>query len=105
MPKLEWYKDAVPLSKLNNPRYKVISSMGLQIRRLQPNDAGIFQCFARNAAGELQVHTYLDVTSESEAKRRENLYSGFAKCWESALCLAVITGSRRQRKRNKRHYA
>uniref|UniRef100_A0AAR2JGG5 Sidekick cell adhesion molecule 1a n=1 Tax=Pygocentrus nattereri TaxID=42514 RepID=A0AAR2JGG5_PYGNA len=63
MPKLEWYKDAVPLSKLNNPRYKVISSMGLQVRKLQPNDAGIFQCFARNAAGEMQVHTYLDVTS------------------------------------------
>lgn len=71
MPKLEWYKDAVPLSKLNNPRYKVISSMGLQIRRLQPSDAGIFQCFARNAAGETQVHTYLDVTSESENKRSE----------------------------------
>ncbi|GAA6109143.1 protein sidekick-1 isoform X5 [Tachysurus ichikawai] len=63
MPKLEWYKDGVPLSKLNNPRYKVISSMGLQIRRLQPGDVGIFQCFARNAAGETQVHTYLDVTS------------------------------------------
>ncbi|XP_036422629.1 protein sidekick-1 isoform X2 [Colossoma macropomum] len=63
MPKLEWYKDAVPLSKLNNPRYKVISSMGLQVRKLQPNDAGIFQCFARNTAGEMQVHTYLDVTS------------------------------------------
>lgn len=65
MPKLEWYKDAVPLSKLNNPRYKIISSMGLQVRKLQPSDAGIFQCFARNSAGEAQVHTYLDVTSES----------------------------------------
>uniref|UniRef100_A0A8C2J0A8 Sidekick cell adhesion molecule 1a n=1 Tax=Cyprinus carpio TaxID=7962 RepID=A0A8C2J0A8_CYPCA len=63
MPKLEWYKDAVPLSKLNNPRYKVISSMGLQVRKLQPSDAGIFQCFARNSAGEAQVHTYLDITS------------------------------------------
>lgn len=71
VPKLEWYKDAVPLSKLNNPRYKVISSMGLQIRKLHPSDAGIFQCFAMNAAGETQVHTYLDVTSESEAKQGE----------------------------------
>lgn len=68
MPKLEWYKDAVPLSKLKNPRYKVISSMGLQVRKLQPSDAGIFQCFARNSAGEAQVHTYLDVTSESDPK-------------------------------------
>lgn len=68
MPKLEWYKDAVPLSKLNNPRYRVISSMGLQVRKVQPSDAGIFQCFARNSAGEVQVHTYLDVTSESDPK-------------------------------------
>uniref|UniRef100_A0A671SPN1 Protein sidekick-1-like n=1 Tax=Sinocyclocheilus anshuiensis TaxID=1608454 RepID=A0A671SPN1_9TELE len=67
MPKLEWYKDAVPLSKLNNPRYKVISSMGLQVRKLQPSDAGIFQCFARNSAGEAQVHTYLDITSMAPA--------------------------------------
>uniref|UniRef100_A0A673I3C1 Protein sidekick-1-like n=1 Tax=Sinocyclocheilus rhinocerous TaxID=307959 RepID=A0A673I3C1_9TELE len=67
MPKLEWYKDAVPLSKLNNPRYKVTSSMGLQVRKLQPVDAGIFQCFARNSAGEAQVHTYLDITSMAPA--------------------------------------
>uniref|UniRef100_A0A672KD05 Sidekick cell adhesion molecule 1 n=1 Tax=Sinocyclocheilus grahami TaxID=75366 RepID=A0A672KD05_SINGR len=67
IPKLEWYKDAVPLSKLNNPRYKVTSSMGLQVRKLQPVDAGIFQCFARNSAGEAQVHTYLDITSMAPA--------------------------------------
>lgn len=71
MPKLEWYKDAVPLSKLNNPRYKVISSMGLQVRKVQPSDAGIFQCFARNSAGEAQVHTYLDVTSKSDSEGRQ----------------------------------
>ncbi|XP_064171799.1 protein sidekick-1 [Anguilla rostrata] len=62
-PRLEWYKDSVPLQRLNNPRYRVMSSVGLQIRRVQPNDAGIFQCFARNSAGEIQAHTYLDVTS------------------------------------------
>ncbi|XP_062388932.1 protein sidekick-1 isoform X4 [Sardina pilchardus] len=65
-PKIEWYKDAVPLSKLNNPRYK-ISSMGLQVRKVHPSDTGIFQCFARNSAGESQVHTYLDVTSMTPA--------------------------------------
>ncbi|KAG7459979.1 hypothetical protein MATL_G00216340 [Megalops atlanticus] len=67
VPRLEWYKDAVPLQKLNNPRYRVLSSMGLQIRRVQPSDAGIFQCFARNPAGEAQAHTYLDVTSMAPA--------------------------------------
>ncbi|XP_048847436.1 protein sidekick-1-like [Brienomyrus brachyistius] len=62
-PKMEWYKDSVPLSKLNNPRYRIISAMGLQVRRVHPNDAGIFQCFARNNAGEVQAHAYLDVAS------------------------------------------
>uniref|UniRef100_A0A8C9R8X8 Sidekick cell adhesion molecule 1 n=1 Tax=Scleropages formosus TaxID=113540 RepID=A0A8C9R8X8_SCLFO len=63
MPRLEWYKDSVPLSKLNNSRYKVVPSMGLQVRRVNPNDTGIFQCFARNSAGEAQVHANLVVTS------------------------------------------
>ncbi|KAK7162105.1 hypothetical protein R3I94_004680 [Phoxinus phoxinus] len=65
-PKLEWFKNAVPLSTLNNPRYKLTSSsMVLQVRRIHPDDAGIFQCFAENMAGEIQAHTNLVVTSVS----------------------------------------
>ncbi|XP_066545960.1 protein sidekick-1 [Amia ocellicauda] len=67
VPRMEWYKDSVPLSKINNPRYKVQSSGGLQVRRVVPEDAGIFQCFARNSAGEIQAHAYLDVTSMAPA--------------------------------------
>ncbi|XP_061684994.1 protein sidekick-1 isoform X2 [Syngnathoides biaculeatus] len=62
-PKMEWYKDAVPLSKLANPRYKVTSAGGLTVRRLQPGDGGIFQCFARNAGGEAQAHAQLLVSN------------------------------------------
>ncbi|KAK6301232.1 hypothetical protein J4Q44_G00293300 [Coregonus suidteri] len=61
--RIEWYKDAVPVSKLANPRYKVTSATGLTVRRVQPGDAGMFQCFARNAAGDTQTHTQLVVTS------------------------------------------
>ncbi|XP_058645547.1 protein sidekick-1 isoform X2 [Onychostoma macrolepis] len=64
-PKLEWFKDAIPLSTLNNPRYKLTSSMVLQVRRIQLEDAGIFQCFAENTAGEIQAYTNLVVTSVS----------------------------------------
>ncbi|KAI7810703.1 putative protein sidekick-1 [Triplophysa rosa] len=64
MPKLEWYKDAVPLSKLNNTRYK-LTSMILQVRKVQPDDTGIFQCFAENTAGQIQAYTNLVVTSVS----------------------------------------
>uniref|UniRef100_A0A667X7F7 Sidekick cell adhesion molecule 1 n=1 Tax=Myripristis murdjan TaxID=586833 RepID=A0A667X7F7_9TELE len=62
-PRIEWYKDAVPLSRLANPRYKVTTATGLTVRRVQPGDGGIFQCFARNAAGETQTHTQLLVSS------------------------------------------
>ncbi|KAK2817285.1 hypothetical protein Q5P01_025476 [Channa striata] len=62
-PRIEWYKDTVPLSKLSNPRYKVTTAAGLTVRRVQPGDGGIFQCFARNAAGETQAHAQLLVSS------------------------------------------
>ncbi|XP_074485750.1 protein sidekick-1-like isoform X2 [Sebastes fasciatus] len=64
-PRIEWYKDAVPLSKLANSRYKVTAATGLTVRRVQPGDGGIFQCFARNAAGETQAHAQLLVSSVS----------------------------------------
>uniref|UniRef100_A0A8B9TCV8 Sidekick cell adhesion molecule 1 n=1 Tax=Anas platyrhynchos TaxID=8839 RepID=A0A8B9TCV8_ANAPL len=63
IPSLVWYKDSVPLSKLQNPRYKVLLSGGLRIQALHPQDAGIFQCFASNKGGEIQTYTYLDVTN------------------------------------------
>ncbi len=69
-PKLEWFKDATPLSTLNNPRYKLTSSsMVLQVRRIQLDDAGIFQCFAANTAGEIQAFTNLVVTSKMNSNR------------------------------------
>nr|XP_060627394.1 protein sidekick-1-like [Anolis sagrei ordinatus] len=63
LPTLVWYKDAVPVLKLLNPRYKVLVNGSLQIQGLQPDDSGIFQCFARNAVGEMQTNTFLDVTN------------------------------------------
>lgn len=63
-PRIEWFKDAVPLSKVANTRYKVTTATGLTVRRVQPGDGGIFQCVARNAAGERQAYTHLLVSSE-----------------------------------------
>ncbi|XP_006859935.1 PREDICTED: protein sidekick-1-like [Chrysochloris asiatica] len=63
LPTLQWYKDAVSIGRLQNPRYKVLSSGGLRIQKLHPEDSGIFQCFASNEGGEIQTHTYLDVTN------------------------------------------
>ncbi|MCJ8739299.1 hypothetical protein PDJAM_G00045660 [Pangasius djambal] len=62
-PDIVWYKDAVPISTVKTPRYKVLVGGSLQINGLLPDDTGMFQCFVRNLAGEIQTNTYLAVTS------------------------------------------
>ncbi len=63
-PDIVWYKDAVPISPVKTPRYRVLAGGSLQVNGLLPDDTGMFQCFARNQAGEVQTNTYLAVTSE-----------------------------------------
>ncbi|NWR32802.1 SDK2 protein, partial [Tachuris rubrigastra] len=62
-PEMSWYKDAalIHLEKLS--RFQLLEDGSLQISGLVPDDTGMFQCFARNAAGEVQTTTYLAVTS------------------------------------------
>ncbi|XP_051904168.1 protein sidekick-2-like [Hippocampus zosterae] len=62
-PDLVWYKDAAAISPLKIPRYKILPGGSLRINGLLPDDTGMFQCFARNPAGEIQTNTYLAVTS------------------------------------------
>ncbi|XP_068823910.1 protein sidekick-1 [Capricornis sumatraensis] len=66
-PALQWFKDAVSINKLQNPRYQVLAGRGLRVRQLRPEDSGIFQCLASNAGGEAQTRTYLDVTNVAPA--------------------------------------
>lgn len=63
---MAWYKDAalIPLEKLS--RFQLLADGSLQISGLVPDDTGMFQCFARNAAGEVQTTTYLAVTSRCQ---------------------------------------
>ncbi|XP_022356160.1 LOW QUALITY PROTEIN: protein sidekick-1 [Enhydra lutris kenyoni] len=67
LPTLQWYKDATSIGKLQDPRYKMLSSGGLRIQKLRPEDSGSFQCFASNEGGEIQTYTYLDVTNVAPA--------------------------------------
>lgn len=64
-----WYKDAAPISPVKIPRYRVLVGGSLQINGLLPDDTGMFQCFARNLAGEIQTNTYLAVTSGSASSK------------------------------------
>ncbi|MEQ2213173.1 hypothetical protein XENOCAPTIV_010707, partial [Xenoophorus captivus] len=63
-PEIVWYKDALPIDPVKMPRYRVLMGGSLQVNGLLPDDTGMFQCFARNSAGEVQTNTYLAVTSE-----------------------------------------
>lgn len=63
-PDIVWYKDALPIDPVKTPRYRVLVGGSLQVNGLLPDDTGMFQCFARNSAGEVQTNTYLAVTSE-----------------------------------------
>ncbi|XP_032055824.1 protein sidekick-2 [Aythya fuligula] len=62
-PEMAWYKDASLLRPERLPRFQLLADGSLQISGLLPDDTGMFQCFARNAAGEVQTTTYLAVTS------------------------------------------
>ncbi|XP_051792489.1 protein sidekick-2 isoform X3 [Erpetoichthys calabaricus] len=62
-PEISWYKDAVLISPIKTPRYRILPGGSLQVNGLLPDDTGMFQCFARNKAGEVQTNTYLAVTS------------------------------------------
>uniref|UniRef100_A0A452F1Q6 Sidekick cell adhesion molecule 2 n=1 Tax=Capra hircus TaxID=9925 RepID=A0A452F1Q6_CAPHI len=62
-PSVTWYKDAAVVEVGRLSRFRQRGDGGLQISGLVPDDTGILQCFARNAAGEAQTSTYLAVTS------------------------------------------
>ncbi|OXB57687.1 hypothetical protein ASZ78_008248 [Callipepla squamata] len=62
-PDMAWYKDASLLHPEQLSRFQLLADGSLQISGLLPDDTGMFQCFARNAAGEVQTTTYLAVTS------------------------------------------
>ena len=97
LPTLQWYKDAVSIGKLHNPRYKMLASGGLRIQHLRPEDSGIFQCFASNEGGEIQTYTYLDVTSEYCPSGKTGhpgcaLGPGLPDFWLSSICSGQRAG-------------
>lgn len=64
-PSITWYKDAAVVEVARLSRFRQRGDGGLQVSGLVPDDTGMFQCFARNTAGEVQTSTYLAVTSKS----------------------------------------
>ncbi|KAI2666017.1 Protein sidekick-2 [Labeo rohita] len=92
-PDIVWYKDAVPISPVKTPRYRVLVGGSLQINGLLPDDTGMFQCFARNLAGEIQTNTYLAVTNVSVYKACD-LSAAFALRKKERLRRVIIPSLR-----------
>lgn len=90
-PDIVWYKDALPIDPVKTPRYRVLVGGSLQVNGLLPDDTGMFQCFARNQAGEVQTNTYLAVTSESSSSSSQKNVLSF---YDNVLQEFIIQSSK-----------
>ncbi|KAJ8966484.1 hypothetical protein NQ317_018469 [Molorchus minor] len=59
-PNVTWYRNTEELD-LSEKRYVVQEDNSLLIKKLSITDSGMYQCFARNEAGESSVSTWLKV--------------------------------------------
>ncbi|XP_017777837.1 PREDICTED: protein sidekick-like, partial [Nicrophorus vespilloides] len=60
-PNITWYRNTVNIETLNDTRYQIEEDNSLFIRKLSIQDMGMYQCFARNQAGESYMSTWLKV--------------------------------------------
>lgn len=65
----EWRKDDIIINSLNDPRYRLVTSIEndnsiLRVANLKANDAGVYTCIAKNKYGQDKVSTKLGVKSK-----------------------------------------
>lgn len=60
-PSLQWYRNAEKIDPYSEKRYLVNEDGDLTIRKLSIKDSGMFQCLAKNEAGEKSSYTWLKV--------------------------------------------
>lgn len=61
---VRWYRNAVPVSDLQDPRISVLEDGQLHIGEAQPSDSGIFQCFVSNEAGPVNDASWVRILSK-----------------------------------------
>ncbi|KAH9592566.1 hypothetical protein MS3_00004447 [Schistosoma haematobium] len=68
-PKIEWFKDGIPLDQLSY-RYRLINQdRQLEIISMQPTDAGRYRCVAKNNYGQLEINTDVSVGAPARIDR------------------------------------
>jgi len=63
-PEISWYRNTEPLSIQIGSRFEILEDGSLTIKSVAVEDAGMFQCLAKNEAGEQSMYTWLRVKSE-----------------------------------------
>lgn len=64
VPQISWYKNANLLKPEDTNRYLINEDNSLVIKKLDLDDAAMFQCLAKNEAGEKSSYTWVKVKSE-----------------------------------------
>lgn len=62
-PNITWYKNAIKIDE-NDKRFAIEEDNSLVIKKLLMGDNGMFQCFAKNEAGESSIAVWLRVKSK-----------------------------------------
>ncbi|XP_035824249.1 protein sidekick-2 isoform X2 [Aplysia californica] len=60
---VDWYFNAKKLADGNAARYQIYPNGTLEIASVDVPDSGVYQCFAKNSAGEASAYTRLTVNS------------------------------------------
>lgn len=60
-PTLQWYRNAVVVTTLQDSRYQILTTGSLQVRNLQKSDGAMYQCRIFNEVGEDIKDTWLQV--------------------------------------------
>ncbi|CAB3378147.1 Hypothetical predicted protein [Cloeon dipterum] len=64
-PKITWYRNIEPLSVQTDSRFEIQDDGSLEIKSVAVEDAGVFQCLAKNEAGEVSMSTWLRVKTSA----------------------------------------
>ncbi|XP_059483916.1 protein sidekick [Neocloeon triangulifer] len=64
-PQIVWYRNTEPLSMQIGSRFEVQDDGSLMIKSVAVEDAGMFQCLAKNEAGEVSMYTWLRVKTSA----------------------------------------
>ncbi|KAI0210962.1 Protein sidekick [Lamellibrachia satsuma] len=88
----KWYRNTVEVDVSPDSRYQLEETGSLRVEGIKPDDAGMFQCFVSNEAGEINSATWLKVTSSPpEIRKKPQNLSVIAG--QSARFLCEVSGA------------